>query len=92
MEIYYNISEKIISIKKMNYKILNNINECINFNFKVIQDIREIILDKNMNNKINKIINIFNKIDDYNNISNYIIREIEIKKNDVNKGKNNKFI
>ena len=70
----------IMNNKKRNYEILQNKNEFIKYNNKIIKDIKEII--NNKNNKIENIINIYNKINK-NNI--YIISEIEIKKEDINK-------
>ena len=60
---------------------LKNIHEFIKYNNKIINDIKEIINDNDMNNKFNNINDMYN---DINNI-NYIESEIEIKENDVNK-------
>ena len=72
IEIYYKISNNIINnMKKMNYYKLKNINEIINFNNKIMKDIKEIIENNNIYEQMNK--------------SNYIIIEIDIKKEDINK-------
>ena len=82
MEIYYKINYNIINNnKKRNYETLKNINEFIYYNNNIIKDIKEILNDKDKNNKINNIINIYNKI----NNKNYIIGEIDIKESDINK-------
>ena len=52
-----------------------NIDEFIKYKNKIMNDIKDIINDNNINNKFNKIMNIYDKI----NI-NYIIGEIEINK------------
>ena len=78
MRIYNNINNKIINNNNINNEILN---EFINNNNKIILDIKEIINDNDINEQFKNIINIYNKI---NNI-NYIIAEIDIKENDVNK-------
>ena len=82
IEIYYKISYKSISNDKIrNYEIIKNKNEFINYNDIIIKDIKEIINDINIENKFKNLMNIYNKI----NNKNYIIAEIEIKKNDINK-------
>ena len=63
IEIYYNINNQILNnyiIKNRNYEILQNINE-INNN-KIIEEINNINKDEDINNKIIKILNIYNKM------------------------------
>ena len=63
IEIYYNICNNYINnydIRKINYETIENINQIINED--IIKDINKIINDNNVNNKINKIIEINNKI------------------------------
>ena len=81
---YYNISSNIINNndKFTDYKKLYNINEFINFNKIIIKDINEIINDKDIKNKFNNIFNIYEKM---NKLDNYIIAEIYIKEEDINK-------
>jgi len=65
INIYYNIYNNIIDNykkKRKNYEILQNINEFNNYNKIIIKDIKEIINDKDINNKLKNIINIYNKI------------------------------
>ena len=82
LEIYY---YKIIYLnndnKNRNYEILKNLNELTNYNKTIIKDIKEIVNDINIYNKFKNLLNIYNKI----NNENYIIGEIEIKKDDINK-------
>ena len=84
IEKYYNISYNIINNENnQNYYILNNKNEFINNNNIIIKDIKEIINDNKVNNKIIKLLNIYDKMDkkEYN----YIIGEIEIKEENIGK-------
>ena len=87
INIYYNIYNNIIDNykkKRKNYEILQNINEFNNYNKIIIKDIKEIINDKDINNKLKNIINIYNKINKIEEIKyydNYIIGEFEIKEN-----------
>ena len=72
IDIYYNIYNNIIDNyknKKLNYEILQNINEFNNYNKIIIKDINEIINDKDINNKYKNIMNIYNKINNINNIN-----------------------
>ena len=82
IEIYYKISYNIINdIENVNYYKLKNINEFINYNKKIIKDIKEIVENKNLDEQLKNLISIYNKM---NNI-NYVIAEIDIKKDDINK-------
>ena len=83
LDLYYNISSNYISDENVNFESTKNINEFIKYNDIVLKDIKEIILDENLENKIKKIMNIFKKMN--NKYSNYIIAEIEIKEGDLNK-------
>ena len=77
IEIYYSISNRIFKeTEKMNYSKLLNIKEFINFNEIIINDIKEIIQNQNLEKKFTKIISIYNKM---NNINNQID---EIKENE----------
>ena len=87
IETYYNISKNIINkfnnSNKRNYQILENTNQFIQFNSKIINDIKNVI-----NNEIfEKYKNIINIYDDIKGIkySNYIIAEIEILEKDINR-------
>ena len=65
--------------KKRNYSILQNINEIIKYNELFIQDINKIIDEKNINNKIANMFNLYNKM----------VPEISVKKEiKENKSKN----
>ena len=76
IEIYYNINNNIINNydkKERNYEILQNIKKIKNYN--ILNEINEINKDKNLENKIYNIINIYNRmfnkdISDINIISN----------------------
>ena len=72
MKIYNNISNKIIENDNRNYETLKNKNEFINFNNKIIADIKKILNNNNINEKLQNIISIYNKI----NGGSYIIAEI----------------
>ena len=82
--LYYEFSNNIISNndKNENYQLLYNINQFINFNNIIIKDIKEIIDNKDIIIKCKKIFNINEKM---NNSNNYIISEIFIEDNEVNK-------
>ena len=83
MDIYYKLSDNIINNnEKRNYEILTNINEFIKTNNSIIKDIEHITKDNDKNNMFNNIINIYNKM---NNDENYIIGEMNIKEEDINK-------
>jgi len=76
-DIYYNINENLINNydkNKMNYEILYNLNN-IN-NDVIIKDIENIINDNNIQTKFNKVINIYNKMN--NNTNTNIINEGEV--------------
>ena len=62
--------------------MLENIKVFNNYNNKIIEDIKLIINDNDINNKFINIMNIYNKINYKQNI---IIGEIDIKINDINK-------
>ena len=92
---YYKISRNIINnfnIKYKNYIILNNINEFIKYNNKIKNDIK-LILNEDIASKFQIMNNIYHNI--FKN--KYIIGEIKIKDEDINKeiqiinhGKSNK--
>ena len=84
IKIYYNIYFNIIDnydMKNINYQILNNINEIINYNNKIyLNDIKEIIEEHDDYKKINKLIDLYNIIFNSNkNIIKYKIIEGEEK-------------
>ena len=83
---YYKISNNIINNynNNRNYQILNNTNEFIKYNNIIIKDIKSIINNDNINIQFQNLMNIYYKIKDSKD-SNYIIGEIDIKENDVNK-------
>ena len=66
---YYNISNNFIvsNLDNRNYQILKNINEFINYNTSILNDIKAIINENNIENKIKNIMNIYDKI----NINNH---------------------
>ena len=80
MKIYYNIYNDIIKNKNKNYEILHNINIFIKYNEIIIKDIKEIINDNKIDNKIKKLMNIYDKMNNKNNM----IEIKEIKMNDNN--------
>ena len=87
LELYYSFMNNIINNndkndKNENYQLLYNIKEFINFKNIIIKDIKEIIDDKDIKNKCKKIFNINEKM---NKRGNYIISDIYIEENDVNK-------
>ena len=60
---FYNICENVINTyneNKMNYEIFNNINTVLNTD--ILKDINNIIEEKNIKNKFNKMIDIFDKM------------------------------
>ena len=82
-DIYYNIINDVINNynnSNRNYETLINIDEFIKYKNKIMNDIKDIINDNNINNKFNKIMKIYDKIN-----LNYIIGEIEIKEEDINR-------
>ena len=89
LEIYYNISKNIINefIKrnKRNYQVLENINQFIKFNSKIIDNIKGAINNNKMLEKYKNIIDIFESIKGIK-YTNYILVEIEIQEKDKNKG------
>ena len=82
IEIYKYISNNINKNKKRNYQILNNKTEFIKYNNKIINDIKDINNDDNLNNKFKNIMKIYEEM---NESFNYIKGEIKIKKEDINK-------
>ena len=84
IEIYYKISNNTIKKKKkINYYKLKNINEFINYNNKIMKDIKDIIENKNINEKLKNIMTIYEQMNYINR--DCIIAEIVIKKEDINK-------
>ena len=84
---YYKIFEDVVNSygnKKRNYSLLQNINDMIQFNNKIILDINAIINEKNYINKINNIYNIYDKMNILNK-ANQIYEEL---KNEFNKNIN----
>ena len=62
---YYNIYENIVNNyenKNRNYLILQNINDLNNYNTKLIEIINKIVGEKNIKNKFNYMIDIYNKM------------------------------
>ena len=62
IEIYYKINNDIMNnyeIKEINYETLQNINE---INNSIIEDIKNINNDNNINNQVNNLLNIYNKM------------------------------
>jgi len=69
IQIYYNLYINIINnydIKNINYNILSNMNE---INNNIIKEIKEINKNNNINDKINNILNIYNKMMFINDIN-----------------------
>ena len=84
LEIYYSISNNIINNyqkKNRNFQILNNLNNIDESNQKIIKDIDRIINEKEIDNKIKNIINIYNAMINKNN--NNLIVERENKNNNM---------
>ena len=88
---YYNIYEDIINNnygnKKRNFYLIQNINDMIIYNKKIIEDLNRIIKEKNIINKFNYMIDIYNKFNLPNNknidsseVDNEIINRKEINK------------
>ena len=65
-DIYKDLMENYDGINNMNYNEIQNIKEFNNYNNIIINDINEFIKDKNINDKINSIMNI-NNINNINN-------------------------
>ena len=88
MEIYYNMSYNnimnYINNNKRNYELLNIINEFISYNNIVIKDIKEILNESEINNKMQQLMKIYNNMNNINNM-NYIIGEINVQEKDINK-------
>ena len=90
IEIYDKINDDIINNnnKIRNYQNFKNKNEIINFNNIIIKDIQNIINNDNIiNNKFQLLVPMYNKMNKIskNENINYIIGEIEIKEEDINK-------
>ena len=87
LEIYYHISKiiinKIDNKNKRNYQILENANQFIKFNSVIINDIKNII-DNDKIEEYKKIINFYEFFKGIKN-SNYIISEIFIPEEEINK-------
>ena len=90
IQLYYNLSDSFITEEEhRNYQRLKNINEFINYNNIINKDIKGIISDNNIQNKIKKLFNIYDKMNRKENNKNsketrYIISEIGIKEKEVN--------
>ena len=82
IEIYKYISNNINKSKKRNYQILNNKTEFIKYNNKIINDIKDINNDDNLNNKFKNIMKIYEEM---NENFNYIKGEKKKKKEDINR-------
>ena len=83
LELYYNISSNFVNNGENNNSVsTQNIKEFIKYNDIFLKDFKEIILDKNIENKIKKIMNIYEKMN--NKYNNYIIAELEIKQDNLN--------
>ena len=103
--IYYNISINYIknNLEKRNYKILKNMNEFINYKNFIMNDMKKIVLEDKIENKINNLINIYYSMSKQNNNkiteerekdflpvlnqTNYILADIEINLDNLNKNK-----
>ena len=82
MKIYSNKNNNIINNKKKKiFEMLEKIKEYNIYNDKIIENIKEIINEKEINNKFKNVMNMHNKI----NYKNIIIAEIDIKEDDLNK-------
>ena len=84
IEIYYNICNNFIFYNNSNKsnENLQNINEFLNYNNYIVKDIKEIITEDNIENKVKNLMILYNKIQNNNN---YIIAEIDIKEDDIDK-------
>ena len=74
---YFDIYENIINrindkYNRLNYLLIQNINELNKFKDSFINDINKIIHEENINNKVNNILDLYNKMNISNNISNNI--------------------
>ena len=88
MEIYYKINSYIINQyevknRNRNYEILQNIKEINNNN--ILEEINKINNDKDINNKINNILNIYNKMMNKDITEINIIYDINKKNKDIEK-------
>ena len=69
MEIYYKIQYNMINnfdFKKRNYQILNNISNIPQYNNSILFDINKEINEASINNKFIKLIEIYDKINKFN--------------------------
>ena len=83
MNNYYKLEEYIINNynqKEINYEILYNIDKIINYNDIIINDIKQINNEKNIQNKFNYINNTYNNVN-----SNEIKLTVNITKDNINK-------
>ena len=88
LKLYYDISNSFINNynnNNRNYQNLKNINQFIKYNSIIIKDIKNAINDSNTTyNKYSNLMDIYYKIKNIK-YSNYIISQIDIKENDINK-------
>ena len=81
IEIYYKISNNIIynyeKQNNINYYTIKNIDEIINFKNIITEDIKKIIDENDIKNKMNYIINIYDKMNKVNNNNNIDKKHIE---------------
>ena len=82
IEIYYNICSN-YSLNNHKNENLENINESLNYKNNILKDIKDIIKEDNIENKFKNLMILYNKINQNNN--NFIIAEIDIKEDDINK-------
>ena len=72
LETYYNITNNIINNyneNKKNYQILTSINNINDYNEIIINDIDKIIKEEKLKNKVNNIVDIYEKMIIYNDIT-----------------------
>ena len=72
LETYYNITNNIINNyneNKKNYQILTSINNINDYNEIIINDIDKIIKEEKLKNKVNNIVDIYEKMNIYNDIT-----------------------
>ena len=78
-KIYYNIIDNLL-VNNIDYKIINNINEILCYNKKLLNEIDKIIDEEQIDKKIINTINLFNKATEKNKTKNII--KYKIKKGD----------